>query len=128
PEGVEVELFDLPGGGLAVLGAAVAGVDAEEAGEAVEVAVAVFVEDVAALGPGDDRHLVVGAVGAHPREVHPEVLASQLLEIGSCGSLRRGGHEALLLDYDVMDKARARSRHSQVVFGSRTGGQLVRDV
>ena len=52
PERVEVELFDLAGGGLAVLGAAVAGVDAEEAGEAVEVAVAVLVVDVAALGRG----------------------------------------------------------------------------
>ena len=73
PERVEVELFDLAGRGLAELGAAVAGVDAEEGGEAVEVALAVLVVDVAALAADDDRDLVVGAVGAHPREVHPEM-------------------------------------------------------
>ena len=57
PERVEVELLDLAGGGFAELGAAVAGVDAEEAGEAVEVAVAVLVVDVAALAADDDRDL-----------------------------------------------------------------------
>ena len=58
---------------FAELGAAVAGVNAEEAGEAIEVAVAVLVEDVAALAADDDRDLVLVAVGAHPREVHPEM-------------------------------------------------------
>src|SRR3712207_7048562 len=43
--------------GLAQLGAAVAGIAAKQAGEAVEVAVAVLVPDVAAFGTGDDRHL-----------------------------------------------------------------------
>src|SRR4051794_32663047 len=128
PERVEVELFDLARRRLAVLAAAVAGVAAEEAGEAVEIAVAVLVVDVAALGAGDDRDLVVGPVGTHPREVHPEVLAGQLLKIGSCRRLRRGGHIALLLDYDVMDKARATAQQSQVVFGSRTDEAIVQRV
>ncbi len=79
PERVEVEFFDLLRRRLAVLAAAVAGVDAEEAGEPVEVAVAVLVVDVAALGAGDDRDLVVRPVGAHPREVHPKMSTGQLL-------------------------------------------------
>ena len=49
PQRVEVELFDLAGGGLAELGAPMAGVDAEEGGEPVEMAVAVVIVDVAAL-------------------------------------------------------------------------------
>ena len=49
PQRVEVELLDLARRRFAELGAAVAGVDAEEAGEAVEVAVAVVVVDVAAV-------------------------------------------------------------------------------
>ena len=61
PEGEEVELFDLARRGLAVLGAAVAGVDAEERREAVQVAVAVLVVDVAAVRPGDQWDLVIGA-------------------------------------------------------------------
>ena len=80
PERVEVELLDLSSGRFADLGATVAGVDAEEAGEAVEVALAVIVVDVTALGALDDRDLVVGAVGTHPREVHPEVAARHLLQ------------------------------------------------
>ena len=82
PQRVEVELLHLAGGRLAELGAAVPGVDAEEAGEAIEVAVAVLVVDVAALAADDDRDLVVGPVGAHPREVHPEMAPGQLLEAG----------------------------------------------
>ncbi len=82
PERVEVELFDLARRRFAVLGATVAGVDAEQSGEAVEVALAVLVEDVTALGAGDDRDLVLGRVAAHPREVHPEMSAGQLLKLG----------------------------------------------
>lgn len=80
PQGEEVELFDLSRGGLAVLGAPVTGVDAEERREAVQVAVAVLVVDVAPVGPGDQWDLVVGAVGAHPREMHPKMLTGQLLK------------------------------------------------
>ena len=82
PQRVEVELLDLARRRLPQLGAAVAGVDAEEAGEAVEVAVAVLVVDVAALAADDDRDLVVGPVGAHAREVHPEMALGQLLKAG----------------------------------------------
>ncbi len=98
PQRVEVELLDLARRRLAELGAAVAGVDAEEAGEAVEVALAVLVVDVAALAADDDRDLVVGAVGPHPGEVHPEMAFGQLLEAGvhSVRRLRRGCHGRLL--------------------------------
>jgi hypothetical protein len=78
PDDVEVELLDLARGGLAELGAAVTGVDAEERGEAVEIAVAVIVVDVGAVAAGDDRHLVIGE-RAHAREVHPQVALRQLL-------------------------------------------------
>ena len=77
PVRVEVELADLGGGRLAVVGAAVAGVAAEERAEAVEVAVAVVVVDVGALAAGDDRDLVVGVVAAHSREVQPEVACAR---------------------------------------------------
>ena len=77
PVRIEVELLDLRGGGLRVLGPAVTRVAAEQRGETVEVALAVVVPDVGALGLGDDRNLVVGVVTAHPGKVHPEVLAGR---------------------------------------------------
>jgi hypothetical protein len=40
----------------------------------------VVVVDVAAVGAFDDRDLVIGAIGAHSREVHPEVAARHLLQ------------------------------------------------
>jgi len=79
PHGDEVELADLGGHRVAELAAAVAGVDAEEGGEAVEIAVVVVIPDVAALPADDDRHLVLGPEGAHPREVHPKVALCLLL-------------------------------------------------
>jgi hypothetical protein len=48
----------------------VADVDAEQRREAVEVAVALLVPDMAALTADDDRDVVVG-IGPQPREVHP---------------------------------------------------------
>ena len=90
PVGVEAELLDLRGRGLADLGAAVAGVHAEERREAVEVALAVLVVDVGALAARDDRDLVAVVVRAHAREVHPEMAARLLLKIaGSAGALAR---------------------------------------
>jgi hypothetical protein len=82
PQRVEVELFHLTRGGIGQLGAAVAGVDAEEAREAIEVAVAVVVVDVAAVGAGDDRHLLA-LIGAHASEVEPEVALGEILKTGA---------------------------------------------
>jgi hypothetical protein len=66
----------------------VAGVAAEQRAEAVEVAVAVVVPDVGALAAGDDRDLVLVVVAPHSREVHPEVLAGDLLQAGAGIALR----------------------------------------
>ncbi len=122
PERVEVELLDLARGRFAELGAAVAGVDAEERREAVEVAVAVLVEDVTALAADDDRDLVLAVVGAHPGEVHPQMAFCQLLQAavdsGCRRTLRRDGHTRLPSYYDDMDKASSQSSRLQVVIGS----------
>ena len=80
PHGDEVELADLRRHRVAQLAAAVTGVDAEEGREAVEIAVAVVVPDVAPLAADDDRDLVVRAERAHLREVHPEMALCLLLE------------------------------------------------
>src|SRR5512132_485760 len=88
PHRDEVELANLGGHRVAELGPAVAGVDAEERREAVEVAVAVVVPDVAALAAHDDRDFVLRAERTHPGEVHPEIALGQLLE-GACLSLGR---------------------------------------
>ncbi len=79
PVGVERELPRLARRRVGELRAAVADVDAEQRGEAVEVALAVLVVHVAPLAPHDHRHLVV-RVGAHAREVHPQVAARKLLQ------------------------------------------------
>ena len=84
PDREEVELLDLARRGLAELRAAMAGVDAEEGGEAVEVAVAVLVPDVGALAADDDRH-VGSSYAPMPREVHPQVPLGELLEIRGGG-------------------------------------------
>jgi hypothetical protein len=81
PDRDEVELADLGGHRVAQLGTAVTRVDAEEGGEAVEVAVAVVVPDVAAVALDDDRYLVIGPERAHPREVHPEVALGLRLKV-----------------------------------------------
>src|SRR5262249_36627751 len=82
PDRDEVELTHLLGHRIAELAAAVAGVDAEERREAVEIAVAVVIPDVAPLAADDDRHLMLWAEGAHPREVHPEVALGLVLKPG----------------------------------------------
>ena len=83
----EAELAGLVGAGLGHVLAAVADVDAEQRAQAVEVAVAVLVPDVAAVAADDDRDLGAVGVGAHAAEVHPEVALGQLLERAL---LRRG--------------------------------------
>ncbi len=92
PVGVEAQLASLVGAGLGDIGAPVADVHAEQRGQAVEVAVAVLVVDVAALAAHDDGDVVVG-VGAHPREVHPQVALRQLLKAAlGGGGVLGGGH------------------------------------
>src|SRR3954451_4326288 len=86
PVGVEAKFLGLARRGLAEFCAAVAGVDAEEGGEAIEVLVAALVPDVAALAAHDDRQLVV-LVRAHAREVHPEMALGQLLQTTALGLL-----------------------------------------
>ena len=84
PDGEEVELRDLARRGVAELRPAVAGVDAEEGREAVQIAVALLVPDVGPLAADDDRDVGV-VVGAVPREVHPQVALGELLEIRGGG-------------------------------------------
>ena len=59
----------------------VAEVYGEQAGQGIEVALAVHVLEVAAVAADDDGHLGV-AVAAHAREVQPQVVARSLLKIG----------------------------------------------
>jgi hypothetical protein len=82
PEREERELLRLLRGGLGDAGAAVAGVDDEQAGEPVDVALAARVPDVVALALDDDGH--AGALGHHRLacEVHPEVVAGLGLQVG----------------------------------------------
>src|SRR3954451_19714559 len=130
PERVEVEFFHLPGRRLAELGAAVAGVDAEEAGEAVQVAVAVIVVDVAAVAANDDRDLPLVVVGAHPREVQPEVALRQFLQgrYNLPARLRRDRHTKLLSYCDGMDTASSTQVPIQVVIRSSAVPLLVHNV
>ena len=72
----------LLGGGLRELLAAVAGVDAVQRRQPVEVARAVAVVDVAALAAHDHGDLVVGEA-AHPREVQPQVAPRALAEVAA---------------------------------------------
>ena len=92
PDGHEVELADLRRHRVADLGPAVPGVDAEERREPVEIALAVLVVDVRTVAADDDRDLAV-VVGAHPREVHPQVALGHLLQV-RLGPRRRLGNRA----------------------------------
>src|SRR3954449_4492476 len=68
------ELGRLLAGGLGQLGPAVADLHREQPGEAVEVALAVLVPDVAALAPLDDLDLFAGPTARDEGgEVAPEV-------------------------------------------------------
>ena len=89
PVGVEAELAGLPRRRVGDLGAAVADVDAVQGGESVQVALAVLVIHVAPLAAHDHRHLGV-RVGAHAREVHPQVALGVALQpaLGAVGEPR----------------------------------------
>ena len=92
PVGVEGQLAHLLERGLAhLLAEAVADVHREEAGERVEVALAVRVLEVAAVAADDDRHLAVPEP-AHAREVEPEVVAGGLLQVACAGDGLGDGH------------------------------------
>src|SRR5262249_15772690 len=83
PVGVEGQLTHLLERRLAdLLAVAVADVDREEPCERVEVALAVRVPQVPALAPDDDRHPPAPAAPPHAREVHPQVGARELLQVG----------------------------------------------
>ena len=84
PVDVERQLAHLRRGRLAdLLAEAVADVDAEQAGERVEVALAVHVLEVAAVAADDHRHVAVG-VAAHAGEVQPEMVARRPLQLLRC--------------------------------------------
>ena len=74
------ELLGLTGRRLCQLFAPVARGHHEQAGQPVEVPPALVVPHVAALAARDDRQLL-GFVRSEAGEVHPEMLASQCLEV-----------------------------------------------
>jgi hypothetical protein len=80
PQRVERELGRLLRGHVGQPLAAVADLGDEEAGEAVEVALALGVVDVGALATGDDGDVGL-VVGGHPREVHPQVVPGGALQV-----------------------------------------------
>ena len=65
---------------LGQLGPAVTDLAGEEARKAVEVALAVLVPDIGTLAAHHHRHLVVGAVGPEPGEVHPQMALGPLAQ------------------------------------------------
>jgi hypothetical protein len=70
PQREEVQCLGLLGGGLGELLSAVADLNHEQSGQAVEIALAMAVVDVAALATGDDRRRDAVSV---PGEVTPQV-------------------------------------------------------
>jgi hypothetical protein len=81
PDREEREFLRLPGCHLGEATAPVPGVHDEEAGEPVDVLLALRVPDVVALAAGDDRH--AGLLQRRlPGEVHPEVVLGLLLQVG----------------------------------------------
>ncbi|GAA3081268.1 hypothetical protein GCM10020254_27060 [Streptomyces goshikiensis] len=80
PDGEEGEFLRLLVGDLGQFLAAVTGVDHEQSGETVEVALALVVPDVGALAPDDGGDGGV-LVGRHAGEVHPQVVVRGLGEV-----------------------------------------------
>ena len=88
PVRVERQLAHLLERGLPdLLAESVSDVHREETGEPVEVALAVRVLEVATVA-ADDHRDVAGRVAAHAREVHPEMLLRERLQV----ERRRGRH------------------------------------
>ncbi len=84
PQREEGELLSLLGRGLGETRTAVAGVDHEQPGQAVDVLLAGVVPDVVSLTPpDDDRHPPAAVHSGLPGEVHPEVIVCFSLQIGA---------------------------------------------
>ena len=106
PQREEGELLGLLGGRLGELLAAVADLDDEEAGEAVDVLVAAVVPDLPALALGDDGHGVAEATRVLlledrvAREVHPQVVAGgvRVERAGGCPVVRGGFPDLVRVD------------------------------
>jgi hypothetical protein len=81
PQRHEGQLLGLLGGGLGQLNPTVSELAHEQAGEAVEVALAVGVEQVGTFAAHDDRNIGRLVAGV-PGEMHPQVVACRLLEVG----------------------------------------------
>ncbi len=90
PEREERQLRGLLGRRLGELGPPVAQLADEEAGQTVQVPLAAGIVDIHAVAADDDRHLA-GLVARHPGEVHPQVIASRLLQVGEVGVVERVG-------------------------------------
>ncbi len=84
PEREERQLGGLLGRGLGELGAPVAELADEQAGQRVEVPLAAGVVDVRAVAADDDGDLG-RLVAPHPGEMHPEVVARGLLQTVEVG-------------------------------------------
>ncbi len=122
PVGVERQLPGLRGGRLSELRATVPDVHAVQRRQAVQIAFAVLVVHVATLAAYDHRHLVIG-VGAHPREVHPQMLLCLLLQIA-----RHPQHHPLASGLDTKDNANSSSSAPQCAAWSTCLTSIVRDV
>ena len=93
PQRHEGQLGGLLGGRLGDVGAAVAELVDEQAGQAVEVALALRVVQVGALTAHDDGHLALLVDGV-AGEVQPQVVAAGRLEAGELLVGVEGGHVA----------------------------------
>ena len=91
PQREEGEFARLLERGLGEFTAAVPGLHDEQAGEPVQVALAVHVEDPRAVAAHDRRHGRV-RVGRQLGEVHPQVFARRVGQPVASGRWRRGGH------------------------------------
>ena len=89
PQGEVGQRAGLLGARLGELGAPVAQLRGEQPGQPVEVALAVLVPHVRALAAHHDRDLV-GLVGPHAAEVHPQVATGLLAQVGILGIAAHG--------------------------------------
>jgi hypothetical protein len=120
PDREECELLGLLGHRVGDLRTAVAGVDAEQRRETVEVALAVGVVDVAAFAARNHRHVVV-LIRAEPGEVHPEIALGHLLQ-------RTGGQFHLSPRLDAVDNRSPAVKQRQPSGGQDGCSAVIRNV